>query len=38
MLPVFAANLIETLSACGSFFDREVLLNILASILALTIT
>ena len=37
MLPVFAANLIETLSACGSFFDREVLLNILASILALTI-
>ncbi len=37
MLPVFAANLIETLSACASFFERKVLLNILASALALTV-
>ena len=37
MLPVFAANVIDSLSSCASFWDAPVLLNILFSILSLTI-
>ena len=37
LLPVFASNIIGALSTCRSFFEAPVLLNLLASALALTV-
>ena len=37
LLPVFASNIIEAMSDCTSFFDRRILLNIIFSVLSLTV-
>ena len=37
MLPVFASNIIDAMSYCKSFFELPILLNVLGSVLALTI-
>ena len=37
LLPVFASNIIDALSRCHSFFDPEILWNVIASVAALTL-
>ena len=37
LLPVFASNIIEAMSDCTSFFDRRIILNVICSVLSLSV-